>query len=180
MYQNVDQFLQLKKQEVKSSQHTSSAENQSKFHLHSARLVCPIHDDMQFRYFCRQDQEFVCDYCMFEKRHHNHELEDLELKCQELRSQFHKQLSQTQSSLNQVKVKKSMIQSGKHIDAFFDSLIQNILQLHTSIKEKYRQNLEEGHSTFQSAGEAQSPYRFNRTSTASTDMASEDNIQQKY
>ena len=41
-----------------------------------------------------------------------------------------------------------MIQSGKHIDAFFDDLIQNILQLHSHIKDQYRQQIEEGHTTF--------------------------------
>jgi hypothetical protein len=65
--------------------------------------------------------------------------------------------------MNQVKVKKSMIHSGKHIDSFFDTLIQSILHLHTHIKDQYRQQLDEGHTTFQSAGEAQSPYRFKRS-----------------
>jgi hypothetical protein len=65
--------------------------------------------------------------------------------------------------MNQVKVKKSMIHSGKHIDSFFDTLIQSILHLHTHIKDQYRQQLDEGHTTFQGAGEAQSPYRFKRS-----------------
>ena len=70
--------------------------------------------------------------------------------------------------MNQVKVKKSMIHSGKHIDSFFDHLIQSILHLHTHIKDQYRQNLDEGHTTFHGAGEAQSPYRFKRSTSETT------------
>lgn len=40
--------------------------------------------------------------------------------------------------MNQVKVKKSMIRSGKHIDAFFDTVIQDILKLHSQVKDAYR------------------------------------------
>lgn len=116
--------------------------HEAKFNLRSSRLLCPIHDDMQFRYFCRQDQEFVCDYCMIE-RHHEHDMEDLNTRCEELRGQFLKQLSHTKSALNQVKVKKSMLKSGKHIDAFFDTLIKDILVLHQSVKEQYRAAQEE-------------------------------------
>ena len=57
------------------------------------------------------------------EKHYEHELEDLSEKCNELKTQFKSQLELTQHSLNQVKVKKSMIQSGKHIDGFFDDLI---------------------------------------------------------
>jgi len=77
-----------------------------------------------------------------------------------------------------------MIHSGKHIDSFFDHLIQSILHLHTHIKDQYRQNLDEGHTTFHGAGEAQSPYRFKRSTsetTAGGSYPSDDgNIQQKY
>lgn len=73
------------------------------------------------------------------ERHQDHDIEDLESRCTELRSQFQKQLEMTQSALNQVKVKKSMLKSGKHIDAFFDSLIKEILKLHTQVKDQYRQ-----------------------------------------
>ena len=87
--------------------------------------------------------------------------------------------------MNQVKVKKSMIHSGKHIDSFFDNLIQSILQLHTHIKDQYRQQIDEGRSTFQGAGEAQSPYRFKRSTSSGSQSTpvgegSDINIQQKY
>ena len=36
---------------------------------------------------------------------------------------------------------KSTIKSGKHIDKFFDTLIQNIIQLHNNIKETYRSQI---------------------------------------
>jgi hypothetical protein len=44
----------------------------------------------------------------------------------------------TKGAINQVKVKKSMIKSGKHIDRFFDGLIKEILKLHTHVKDLYR------------------------------------------
>lgn len=37
-----------------------------------------------------------------------------------------------------------MLKSGKHIDAFFDGLIKEILKLHSSVKEQYRLAQEEG------------------------------------
>lgn len=63
-----------------------------------------------------------------------------------------------------------MLKSGKHIDAFFDDLIKEILKLHSSVKEQYRLAQEEGKdntSPKTSATEAQSPYRFTRSSPLS-------------
>jgi len=33
---------------------------------------------------------------------------------------------------------KNTVKAGKHIDKFFDSLIQSIIELHNNIKENYR------------------------------------------
>ena len=40
-------------------------------------------------------------------------------------------------------MKKSLIRSGKHIDQFFDGLIQSILTLHSQVKEDYRKKIDE-------------------------------------
>lgn len=72
LYQNVDQFLELKRREVQESSHSNSAyltpksgesssntkspiRDECKFHLNSSKLSCPIHDEELFKYFCRQD-----------------------------------------------------------------------------------------------------------------------------
>jgi hypothetical protein len=33
------------------------------------------------------------------------------------------------------------MQSGKHIDKFFDGIIQDILKVHTKVKEKHREHM---------------------------------------
>ena len=150
MYQNIETFLELKKQEVQDHSQTtkgsptglSPMKESCKFSLHSSKLSCPIHDDQGFGYFCRQDQEFVCDYCL-EERHQDHDLEDLSQRCRELQDQFTTNLESTSQTINYVQVKKSTIKSGKHIDQFFDSIIQEILQVHMKVKEEQRQKLEE-------------------------------------
>ena len=41
-----------------------------------------------------------------------------------------------------VKQFKTSLKSGKHIDVFFDNLIQSLINLHNHTKEAYRENLE--------------------------------------
>jgi len=72
------------------------------------------------------------------ERHEDHDIEDLETRCRDLRQQFKNKLELTSQAANDVKVKKSMLKSGKHIDAFFDGLIKEVLSLHASVKERYR------------------------------------------
>eukprot|EP00347_Sterkiella_histriomuscorum_P016668 403352312 len=155
LYQNIEQFLELKRKEVQEQSNSKAASTPSheqnkfspqkadcKFSLQSAKLSCPIHDDENFKYFCRQDQEFVCDYC-YAERHQDHNLEDLQDKCEFLEQQFKTQLNQTQQVAQYVQMKKSMIRSGKHIDQFFDGLINSILLVHQEVKEQYRQKIDE-------------------------------------
>ena len=72
----------------------------------------------------------MCEECL-EERHGEHDMEDLAEKCGELEKQFKTAVDATNQILTDVKVKKSMLKSGKHIDLFFDSLIQSILRLHS-------------------------------------------------
>jgi hypothetical protein len=68
LFQDVDQFLKIKRQEVKTSP-SKSPHSVPKFSMSSPSLVFPIHDDSRFRYFCEDDQEFTCDYCMLTDEH---------------------------------------------------------------------------------------------------------------
>ncbi|CDW87924.1 protein kinase domain containing protein [Stylonychia lemnae] len=161
LYQNVDQFLELKKREVQeiyqnqsastpssSSQRFSPQKSDCKFHIYSPQLICPVHDDEKFKYFCRKDQEFVCEYCLVE-RHQDHNIEDLSDKSKYLKLQFQAQLESAQNIQQLVQTKKSSIRSGKHIDQFFDGIFQSILVLHQQVKDKYRERIDDNQLQFQ-------------------------------
>jgi len=66
---------------------------------------------------------------------------DLHTEATQTLNRLSTHLQPVSHGINALRVRKSAMQSGKHIDKFFDGLIQDILRVHTRVKEKHREHL---------------------------------------
>ena len=108
------------------------------------KLTCPIHDNMPFKFLCQDTQTYMCNICVLEK---NVVIQsnwvDLQLEANKLGKLFEQKQLQVSRLKKNIQQTKATIRSGKHIDKFFDSLMQDLISLHNSLKEHYRSTMEE-------------------------------------
>ena len=64
---------------------------------------------------------------------------DLGKNSTQFSKEYDTKLKHMESLKKQVSSMKSTIKSGKHIDKFFDTLIQNLIETHANIKQDYRE-----------------------------------------
>lgn len=108
------------------------------------KLTCPVHDNMPFKFLCQDTQTYMCNMCVLEK---NVVVQsnwvDLQLEANKLGKLFEQKQAQVVRLKKGIQQTKATIRSGKHIDKFFDSLMQDLISLHNSLKEHYRSTMEE-------------------------------------
>ena len=99
---------------------------------------------MKFKYFDEASQNFLCTMCVLEKTPELVEQPswvDLTDKTRDVISKFEEKCAKIETLNKRVKQFKASLKSGKHIDVFFDNLIQPIIKLHNNTKEQYRDAL---------------------------------------
>lgn len=98
---------------------------------------------MPFRYFCPRAQNYLCNICILDQNQGiDPDWLDLDQKSNEIVRKFDKKTTSFNQLKRRVQSMKSTLRSGKHIDKYFDELIQEIILIHNKIKERHRDRIE--------------------------------------
>ena len=99
----------------------SSSRGPQRFLPSQIRLTCPVHDNMPFKFFDTQSQNYMCNICVLDQNTGiSHNWIDLQKKAAETSKCFEIQRTRIENLKKQVVSMKSGLKSGKHIDKFFD------------------------------------------------------------
>lgn len=94
---------------------------------------------MPFKFFCKESGSYLCHICVLDKgQGMQPEWIDLEKYCFNISNQYTKKVVSLEHMQKNVQNMKTHIKNGKHIDKFFETLIQQLIDTHNHIKEEFR------------------------------------------